>query len=269
MESAEKPFNPDAYWETRLSSRKGLEGVGFAKLGIPFNKWAYKVRKNVFLRLVGEVAKDISVNEVLDIGSGTGFYIPIWEKLGAKKITGSDITGVAVENLKKNFPEHVFYQFDAGGSAIPEEVTKIKYDLISCMDVLFHIVDDGRFENAISNIAGLLRKGGYFVYSDNFLHGFEYRGKDQASRSIEYLYDLFRKNNFEVAKRRPFMYLTNAPIDSKNIFLKIYWFILEQTITRLKFLGWIVGPLLYPVEMLLVNSCSESPTTEIVILKKK
>lgn len=267
METQE--FKPEDYWQSRLSRKKGLEGVGFAKLGKYFNHWAYKVRKKVFLNLLKK-HDIVPVNKkVLDIGSGTGFYIDIWESQGANDITGLDLANVSVENLKNTFHQHNFYQIDIGDKEYNEQNVLEKYDIISCMDVLFHIVEDERFENAIKHISAHLNTGGYFIYSDNFLRKKTKRGKDQVSRSKDLLYKLFEQNNFAIIERKPFMYLTNSPVDSKNIFLKTYWFILEQTITRLKFLGWITGAILYPLDMLLVNNCSESPTTEIILMKKK
>ena len=77
--SEEKKFNPDDYWEKRLTKKKGLEGVGYTRLGSYFNKWAYKVRRHVFEKLVKENKIAVEKSRVLDIGSGSGFYINIWK----------------------------------------------------------------------------------------------------------------------------------------------------------------------------------------------
>lgn len=264
-----KNFNPDNYWEDRLHKIGGLEGVGFKKLGQSFNKWAYKVRKNVFLSQLTKLNLNIKNSNVLDIGSGTGFYIQAWHELGATKITGVDITPTSVENLKKTFPIHHFFQSDIGDINFNNSNQFSQYDLISSMDVLFHIVDDTRFEQAVKNIASITAKDGYFVYSDNFLNQDTKRGESQVSRSKKYLLDVFANNGFEVITFKPFMYLTNAPIDSKNPLLKAHWYLLENFLYVMPFMGNVIGPLMYPIEMLLVNNSNESPTTEFVIFKKK
>lgn len=261
-------FKPGDYWQTRLSKKKGLEGVGYAKLGKYFNHWAYKIRKNVFLNLLKKHAIVPINKKILDIGSGTGFYIDIWEKLSASDVTGLDIAKVSVENLKNIFPDKKFYVIDIGDENYNTQNVLEKYDVISCMDVLFHIVDDARFENAVKHISAHLNSGGYFIYSDNFLKK-TLRGKDQVCRSKEILYKLFEQNNLEIIERKPFMWLTNSPADSKNPLLKTYWFLLEQTVSRLHLLGGLVGILLYPIELLFVRILSESPSTEIVLMKKK
>ncbi len=262
-------FNPDNFWQTRLSKVKGLEGVGYAKLGKAFNIWAYKVRRFAFLQILFPVAQKIPKSDVLDIGSGTGFYIDIWSRLGAQKITGLDITPIAVENLKNTFPESTFYQVDIGGNIDSIRSQLDQKDFISAMDVLFHIVDDQRFEQAVINISSLLKKGGYFVYSDNFVQAGTIRTKHQVSHSKEYLFQLFDKAGLEVVSHKPFMILSNYPVDSKNKLLHTYWYFIENTTALIKPLGHLYGALLYPIEKWLIKKMKDSPSSEIVLLRKK
>jgi 2-polyprenyl-3-methyl-5-hydroxy-6-metoxy-1,4-benzoquinol methylase len=265
----DKKFNPDSYWEDRLHKISGLEGVGFKKLGQSFNKWAYKVRKKVFDKQLKKLGLNFNQSSVLDIGSGTGFYIQAWRELGCTSITGVDITPTSVENLKKTFPKQHFFQCDIGDTAFNTNAQFARYDMVSAMDVLFHIVDDKRFEQSVKNISSLINKNGYFIYSDNFLKAPTKRGESQVSRSNDYLMKVFSENGFEVVVHKPFMYLTNAPIDSTNVFLKAHWFLLENFLYVLPFMGHIIGPCMYPLEMLLVNTADKSPTTEFVIFRKK
>ena len=267
MES--KTFNPDSYWDDRLDKIKGLEGVGFKKLGPSFNKWAYKVRKQVFLKQVRALNADIKNANVLDIGSGTGFYIQIWRELQAKKITGVDITPTSVSNLKQTFPDNHFFLSDIGDVSFNKDKPYSSYDLVSAMDVLFHIVDDKRFEQSVANIASITSKGGYFIYSDFYLHRDTIRGESQVSRSKPYLMKVFENNGFELVTLKPFMYYTNKPVDTKNPLIKAFWFLLENGLYVLPFMGHVMGPLMYPFEMLAVNNRKESPTTEFTIFRKK
>jgi predicted RNA methylase len=100
--------------ERRLTKHQGLEGVGFVQLGDAFNRWAYRVRGEVFSRKVRALALDLRQARVIDIGSGTGFYIRQWERLGAEEITGVDITQVAVRSLTQTFPRSRFLTADVG-----------------------------------------------------------------------------------------------------------------------------------------------------------
>jgi predicted TPR repeat methyltransferase len=238
---AEEAFSPDEYWEERLTTGKGLVGVGHARMGRYFNYWAYKVRRHVFRRQVAATRVSARRARVLDIGSGSGFYIRLWKELGATHITGADLTNVAVRDLKKDYPSEEFFQCDIGDVNFNKEGELQQYDIVSCMDVLFHVVDDKRFEQAITNIASRLNNGGHFIYSDTFLHGKEIRGRHQVCRTKEYLYRVLEANGFEIITRRPFMYLTNNPIDSTNLILRINWLAIYLVVSRINIIGWFPG----------------------------
>ncbi len=269
MTTTKNKFNPDDFWEQRLSKVKGLEGVGYAKLGRPFNYWAYKVRKAAFLNSFRKLNLNLSNASVLDIGSGTGFYIGIWTELKAASIAGIDITQVSVENLRSVFPNYQFTQVDIGGDITAFQKDLGNKDCISCMDVLFHIVDDVRFEKAIVTISSLLKPGGYFFFSDNFLKNETIRTQHQVCHSKKDLYRMFEKAGLEVVSHQPFMVLSNYPIDSKNKLLHAYWFLLENTVALIKPLGHLFGAILYPIEKILLRSIKDSPSSEIVVLRKK
>ena len=70
----------------------------------PFNDWMYRVRSRVFRRILRPLGAQIKGARVLDVGSGTGFYLERWEQLGAQEIWGLDISAVAVERLATRFP---------------------------------------------------------------------------------------------------------------------------------------------------------------------
>ena len=65
-------FDPDRYWEDRLSQRYTLGATGWSGLGESFNRWSYAVRRVVFHRVVGAVLSNPSSLRVLDVGSGPG-----------------------------------------------------------------------------------------------------------------------------------------------------------------------------------------------------
>ena len=118
---------------------------------------------------------------VLDVGSGTGFMIDVWRRNGFENVEGCDLTAVAVEGLTRRFPSHRFINLDISSTQIPYSN---EFDAVSSNDVLFHIVDDAAYQKALMNIFGALRPWGYFVFSDNFLHGPTLRSEhDRTGRS--------------------------------------------------------------------------------------
>ena len=87
------------FWEGRLDEDWTETGVGYRALGRRFNTWMYRVRREVFLREVGSLDLDWPRTRVLDVGSGTGFYVQAWRDLGAGSVTGCDLTQAAVDRL--------------------------------------------------------------------------------------------------------------------------------------------------------------------------
>jgi SAM-dependent methyltransferase len=242
-----------------------LSGVGYLGLGKGFNDWMYRLRREVFNKTVSGLAIDMQSAKVLDIGSGTGFYIDCWEKLGAKSITGVDITEHAVLELKKKFPNRNFAQMDIGESGV---TLAEKFDIVDSMDVLFHIVDDQRFDTAIHNIANLLKPGGLFIFSDNFLRAGTVRGEHQVSRSLAEIETALHAAGFRIESRRPFFVLMNAPVDSQNVFLKKNWDRAMRQVKRNELTSRLGGMLFYQLDRILVSLLAESPTTEIMVCKK-
>jgi predicted TPR repeat methyltransferase len=203
---------------------------------------------------------------VLDVGSGTGFYIDRWKELGVKAIVGTDITGVAIAELKRKYPSDELYQVDIGGDL--ENLENRRFDIVSAFDVLFHIVDDERFERAVRNIYSLLKRGGHFVFSDNFLHRETVRATLQVSRSLEEIEKILNAAGFRIIERAPMFVLMNYPVDSESLLLKMFWRILAKAVSLHEFFGFLFGAILYPMELICVSFMKESPTTEMLICQK-
>jgi SAM-dependent methyltransferase len=204
---------------------------------------------------------------VLDVGVGTGFYVDQWRALGVGQIVGLDITETAVAHLRSAYPEMEFLVADVGGESVP--LAAGSFDVVSAFDVLFHIVDDERYSRAMRNIFGLLKPGGSFVWSDNFLqHGRRDAGAHQVSRSLEMSSQMLRDAGFEIVSRKPMFWLMNAPVDSTGRLLHAWWRRLMAVVRRGDRMGNFVGAMLFLPERLLTRVLRESPTTEIMVCRK-
>jgi len=256
-----------SYWEERLASHWGLQGVGYLGYGVRYNKWLYAVRREILRRHLLSLSIELSRANVLDIGSGTGFWLEQWKGLGVRSLQGSDIAAGAVEGLKEKFQEIDIAQID-----IAETLERFdwngKFDVVSAFDVLFHITEDGRFHRAIENISILLKRGGYFFFSDNFIHGTAKRTDHQVSRSLNEIEAVVRKSGLRIVRRAPMFVLMNAPIDSSSRWLMPVWRAILAPVHFVPFLGSVYGAVLYPVELTLTRLMSEGPTTEIMICQK-
>jgi SAM-dependent methyltransferase len=257
-------FEAEQYWSNRLEETDSLEGVGYLGMGEQWNRWMYAVRRRVFSRVVRQ-ALDLSSARVLDIGSGTGFYVALWKELGAREVTGSDLTLVAVERLRARFPSASAHQLDLTGS-LPADLGQ--FDAISAMDVLFHIVDDDGYARAIENLARLLVPGGVVVLTENLVHGGTERGEHQTSRSFDEVLGLLSRWGLEVEQRRPAFVLMNTPIDSANVVLRHAWTGVNLLVRGGPRRAWATGAALYPLELGLTRIVREGPSTEIVACRK-
>ena len=258
-------FSPETYWEDKLRSDYSLTGVGYTSLGPAYNHWLYRVRERVFLREIERLGLSVPDLKILDVGSGTGFYIELWKQLGAVSVTGTDLTRTAAAKLSDRYPEYSFEQLDIGA---PLHDSTARYEVVSAFDVLFHIVDDERFARALRNVSVLLQPGGYFIFSDNFVHGSAARAENQVSRPLREIERALRELSFEVVRRVPMFVLMNYPVDSDSRLRELAWKAITAPTRISNVLGYLVGAVLYPVEVKLTDRLHESPTTEIMICRK-
>ena len=258
-------FDPLRFWEERLQPFD-LSAVGYAGLGLRYNEWLYRVRSFVFRRTVRQAALDLGSARVLDVGSGTGFYVDQWLHAEVENVIGSDLTGVATERLRERFPDLEFVQFDI--SAEPP-FPPGSFDVISAFDVLFHIVDDGRYRSAIANIATLLREEGHFVFSENFVRRQAARHVHMVNRSRADIEEILAECGFDVVIHRPMFVLMNSPIDSGSAILHSMWEGLRRVVSFHEALGGATGALLFPLELALVSVLREGPSAEIMVCRKR
>ena len=261
-------LSPRDYWETRLRDHWDLHGVGFAGYGLRYNQWLYRVRRRVFLSHVRALPLDLSRSTILDVGSGTGFYVAIWKSLGVGSLTASDLTTVAVEGLSSAHPDVASVQLDIGDSLQAQGFAGT-FDVVTAFDVLFHIVDDRRFGTAIGNIASLCRPGGYFLFSDNFLHGKTVRTPHQVHRSLDDITGVLERAGLRIVTRAPMFVLMNAPVDTPGAWPLLLWRAFMLPARAVPLLGAVYGVVLYPLEVWLTALFKESPTTEIMVCQKR
>jgi SAM-dependent methyltransferase len=254
-----------AYWEARLTERYALDGVGYRGLGPSFNAWMYRARRELFLRRVRPLVQARPDLSVLDVGSGTGFYLDLWRELGVGSLTGSDLTDTAVGRLRERYPGIEVVRWDVGGEEGPPGGP---FGAVSAFDVLFHIVDDERYERAFRNLFAALEPGGHLLFTDNFVHGPTLRADTQVSRSLTEIESTVRGSGFEVVSRRPAQVLMNAPIDSDSRALRAFWSWLARFAGTSDLLGRVAGAAVYPLDVALSRRLPEGPTTEMMVCRK-
>ena len=263
--SSKKSFNAETYWEDRLTKRYDLDGVGYTGLSRSYNQWLYRVRRHNFHRVASKY--DLPDNpKVLDIGSGTGFYVDQWHERGAEHVTGIDITTAAVRGLRQKYPNDTFAKHDIS-NPLPDS-HQGPFDVISAMDVLFHIVDDKKYQSALKNLYKVLSPSGYMLFTDNFLNRDAIKSKHIVHRELSTIRSSVKAAGFSIEERCPIFVLMNEPVDTESRLLRHYWSRLYRAASHSESVGYIVGAVLFPLEITLARVLTESPTTEMMVCRK-
>ncbi len=260
-------FDPTDYWQKRLSASYSLGSVGWSSLGEGFNEWSYAVRRRVFTRVARQALAGRADANVLDVGSGTGFYLDLWQRLGVGHITGSDLTEVAVERLAQRFPGMMIEQMDIGEAEV--RLPQGAYDAVSIVDVLFHIVDDDRYVQALSNLSRLLKAGGTLILSENLVPR-QSRTAHQVTRSRAWILSALAEAGLVVAHEHPMFFLMNTPVASDRRPLHKWWELVMRVVPRNEAIGWTVGATLFPIELALTRLATDrhSPSTTLVVCRR-
>ena len=253
------------YWEKQLNNNNDLQGIGYLSLGKNYNSWMYKIRRSIVSTKLRRLITNMNSIEVLDIGTGSGFYIDVWKELGVKDIMGCDITSITVKSLRNLHSKANFIEFDLSSDFIP--LAK-QFDYVTAFDVLMHIQEDDKYAKAIGNIYNLLKPGGLFVFSENFVRRKSYSNKFQSIRSLSEVQLLLQATGFEILGRSPMFYLMNTPSDSDGIMINRFWRLIKKISSKGEIFGSLIGFALYPIELLLISTSKESPSTEIMVCKK-
>lgn len=151
------------YWERRLRLDHSLRAVGHRWYSLDYNHWLYRRKQLCVERALAGVR--LRGLRVLDVGCGTGFFTEWYHGQGARVI-GVDIAKVGVDRLRRRFPHAKFRVADVGDTSF--EHVGGSFDILNVIDVLYHIVDDRRFERALHNLASRCRPGGRLLLTDQF-----------------------------------------------------------------------------------------------------
>lgn len=222
-----KPWNykPKDYWERRLEGQPDLRGVGCIGFNENYNNYLYSLKISALENVLNKYPIIIKGKSILDVGCGTGFFVDYYNKKGAKKITGVDITKKSISLLKEKYP---FYNFQVADISEPDLYFKESFDIVNVFDVLYHITEDSQFEAAIHNISSLCVKG-YILITDIFSKNDIYPAEHVHFRNLQKYEKEFNKNNVEILEIFPVYQLMNQsfhlPSFILNRFCPILFFI--------------------------------------------
>lgn len=152
-------FDARGYWNGRLTNRWTLGGTGHLQYSPAYNRWLYRAKRHALRSAV----RAAPAGAAFDVGSGVGWVV---RQLLADgwSVHGCDIAPVAVERLRQEMPGVEFDLVDVGREPIPAADGSI--DLVTAIDVIYHVVDDDAFAHFLEEAARVLGPGGRVVITD-------------------------------------------------------------------------------------------------------
>lgn len=153
------------YWPARLARWPGLEATGTLGGPLRWQRWLYRGKERAGARLLHRHGVGISDRYVLDFGCRWGFFEDVWERRGAARTAGIDVVPDVTQTLQARFPARTYLCADLaedsrGLSSLGEP------NVITAIDVLYHIVDDERLLRTLERLLSLLPSDGAFLFTD-------------------------------------------------------------------------------------------------------
>jgi 2-polyprenyl-3-methyl-5-hydroxy-6-metoxy-1,4-benzoquinol methylase len=261
-------FDIQRYWEERYQ-RLDLTRSGHCDLPEPYNRWLYRRKQAVLGRSLRQVGFSLRDKRVLEIGAGMGAYVDFWKRGGARDITGLDLSAAAVAFLAQRYPQHRFLRRDVAAPNLQADCGT-GYDLVTAIDVLYHVMDDAMLDSALRNVFEVLRPGGVFALSDQFLHRASEPYGYLCWRSLEHWQQALARAGFEIVRRTPFFFCmvqTNDCATPRGAArMDALWERSNAVIQRLPFLAGALG---YAVDTALGAVLDEGPSMELMLVRRK
>ncbi|MBU0711646.1 MAG: methyltransferase domain-containing protein [Bacteroidota bacterium] len=225
------------YWSKRYTKDFSFRSSAHLSFSYEYNQYVYRAYIRTLELLMQNNKIFLNDKHILDIGSGTGYYVDYYKINGVSSLIGTDITDISVTNLTKTFPEYQFVQNDIA-SQLPALLSDNKYDIISIFDVLYYIIDDNLFRKAVENISKLCDNNSTVIITDRFIDQVPSAGlKYFKFRSIERYTKILNQNGLKIIDRKPVNYLLKKKIPLQSIYSFLKWELKKIHIDLEKIIG--------------------------------
>ncbi len=264
-----KHYDAEQFWADRYRDID-LTKSGHIDLPVAYNRWLYRRKKERLLQGLRRAGFQPKGQSVLEIATGTGVYVEMWKQLGVARLAGIDISQNATDHLKGRFPEFSFHKRDLSAPELTSVVGK-DFDLVTAVDMLYHVVDDNDFAVALDNLAQATKPGGLLAIHDLFLRHGEREFGYIKWRSLDGYVTALQKAGFEVLSRTPTFFLTvqaydfDSPRNAKR--MSTLWN--RFTYPLIRRMPNVAGCLGYWSDRALSVFLSEGPSFEMMICRRR
>ncbi|MCK5332361.1 class I SAM-dependent methyltransferase [Candidatus Parcubacteria bacterium] len=269
-----KRYNPKDFWERRLEKNFNLKGVGYAKLGEQYNKWLYKARIRTLDQTIEKHNISCENKKILELGVGSGFYVNYWKKKKISEFIGIDITEKSVKELSSAYPEYKFIRADISSPDLP---IKEKFDIITVFDVLFHVLDEDKFEQIIQNIKKISHEKSIILIMDSYLKHSYQESFHVKLRTLSRYIEVLKKNEMKIKVIKPIFYFMSKPLNSKFLHSPrlLLWYLIASIIVLFdnsgkygKVLNNLIGKLLYSIDKIILKYNINGPSTKLMVISR-
>lgn len=147
-----------AYWLRRHEELKGdIRADGNRGLSVEENRANYERKAAKLVTVLRGLLGETVGRRVLDLGCGTGIYVPALGELGVS-YTGVDLSPVALDRARERFPQGAYVQSDVADLRVEDG-----FDAVLAVDFLCHLTEDAAWREAIDLIAELVKRGAVAV----------------------------------------------------------------------------------------------------------
>ena len=257
-------LDPIAYWEKRLTKHKGNRGVGRCGCSKAYNKWLYKRRLKTLEKYLQQTVDD----NILDVGAGTGIITDLLLKHSYGVVRALEPTEIGFKQLQEKFknPKSIVY---INLTTIEDYVTTLeKYTSVVAFDVLFHILDDEKFDEALDNIWLATEAGSTIFITDLFSNKRISDSKHCVSRSLlTYLCSF----PYSHSKLVPMFVLSQPPAGIPNKVIRYFFLYLWEILlfpVKWELFGHVFGCIYYYLDSLLLKLPIKNYTNKLLIIRK-
>ncbi len=257
----------ESYWQKRYL-HFDLNSSGHADLPLVYNHWLYRMKSKKILAAVKRFGVNAVKAKVLELGCGTGVYVDLWRSQGVKALKGFDIAQVAADHLTKKFPEYQFYQEDLGHTDLVSRHAPGSHSLVTAFNVLYHIISDTDFQQALYNANHLAAPGALFFITDLFVHGPEETHEYMKYRSLDKYVQALHTAGFEVLERKPVYVTMVKAVDTGTGLGRLFnpWWSFISPYIRSR--PSVLGPCLFFLDVFFTNLVSDGPSLELLVCRK-
>lgn len=152
-------------WDERYHEEWGAGTTTHTNKG---NVQFYRAKCDALDRCLKVVNGTFSGKNILDAAGGTGAFIDYYLRRGAKSVTITDYSKIAIQRVNDKYKGDDRVKAFVADLTIPLTERLDMYDYILVMEAIFLLPEEESLHKALINLAMQLKKGGYLIISDLF-----------------------------------------------------------------------------------------------------